>query len=60
MKEYGGLGVPNLRELNLCLLALASWVRRYAVDKDKIWGLLIDFKYNTSSPNLFTCSNVVA
>jgi hypothetical protein len=26
-KEFGGLGVPNLRELNLCLLG--SWVRRY-------------------------------
>jgi hypothetical protein len=26
-KEFGGLGVPNLRDLNLCLLG--SWVRRY-------------------------------
>jgi hypothetical protein len=33
-KEYGGLGVPNLRELNLCLLG--SWVRKYCVDKEKI------------------------
>jgi hypothetical protein len=33
-KEFGGLGVPDLRELNLCLLR--SWIRRYAADKDKI------------------------
>jgi hypothetical protein len=33
-KEYGDLGVPNLRELNICLLG--SWIRRYASDKDKI------------------------
>jgi hypothetical protein len=26
-KEYGGLGIPDLRELNLCLLA--SWVQRF-------------------------------
>ena len=29
-KEYGGLGIPNLAEMNLCLLA--SWVKRYHVD----------------------------
>jgi hypothetical protein len=34
-KEYGGLGVPNLRELNLCLLG--SWVSRYFRDGSKIW-----------------------
>jgi hypothetical protein len=33
-KEFGGLGVPNLRELNMCLLG--SWVRRYSLDKDKL------------------------
>jgi hypothetical protein len=52
-KEYGGLGVPDLRELNLCLLGL--WIRRYSQDSDKIWKLLIDYKYNTRNPNLFTC-----
>jgi hypothetical protein len=25
------------------------------VDKEKIWRQLVDFKYNTSNPNLFTC-----
>jgi hypothetical protein len=52
-RDYGGLGVPNLRELNRCLLG--SWMRRYAQDKDKTWRMLIDFKYNTNSPNIFTC-----
>jgi hypothetical protein len=27
MKEFGGLGIPDLRELNMCLLA--SWVQRF-------------------------------
>jgi hypothetical protein len=34
LKEYGGLGVPDLKELNLFLLG--SWIGRYARDKDKI------------------------
>jgi hypothetical protein len=34
LKEYGGLGVLDLKELNLCLLG--SWIGRYARDKDKI------------------------
>jgi hypothetical protein len=54
-KEYGGLGVPSIRELNLCLLG--SWVKRYSIDKEKIWKMLIDFKYNASDPNIFTCSS---
>jgi hypothetical protein len=27
-KDFGGLGVPSLRDLNICLLG--SWVRRHA------------------------------
>jgi hypothetical protein len=54
-KEFGGLGVPNLRELNLCLLG--SWVSRYCVDRDKIWKNLIDFKYRTCEPSIFTCGD---
>lgn len=41
-KEFGGVGIPNLRDLNLCLLA--SWLKRYICDKDKLWRELIDFK----------------
>jgi hypothetical protein len=58
LKEYGGLGVPDLRELNLCLLG--SWIGRYARDKDNIWKLLIDFKYKTSRPNVLSCNDVEA
>lgn len=33
-KDFGGLGIPNLRDLNLSLLA--SWLKRYSADKDKL------------------------
>jgi hypothetical protein len=47
-KEFGGLGVLNLRELNLCLLG--SWVRRYIVDKNKIWEMLVAISIVLKSP----------
>jgi mannosylglycoprotein endo-beta-mannosidase len=50
-KDYGGLGIPNLRDLNISLLA--SWLRRYNNDKDKLWKELLDFKYETEKPNIF-------
>ena len=49
--EYGGLGLPNLRDLNISLLA--SWLQRYKIDKDKLWKELIDCKYETHKPNIF-------
>jgi hypothetical protein len=52
-KEHGGLGVSDLRTLNLCLLA--SWVQRYQDSNDKIWKDIIDFKYKTCSPNVLCC-----
>jgi hypothetical protein len=57
-KEYGVLGVPDLRELNLCLLG--SWIRRYVVDKGKIWKQLIDFKYKNNKPNVLNCNDIGA
>jgi hypothetical protein len=57
-KEFGRLGVPNLRELNLCLLC--SWVSMYYVDRDKIWKNPIHFKYRTCEPNIFTCGDAGA
>lgn len=39
MKEYGGLGIPDLRQLNLCLLG--SWIKRYNEDGGKLWKELI-------------------
>jgi hypothetical protein len=43
MKEYGGLGVPNLRDLNISLLW--HWIGRYARDNNKIWKKLINFMF---------------
>jgi hypothetical protein len=57
-KEFGGLGIPNLRDLNICLLG--SWLKRYCSDNDKIWKQLIDFKYRTASPNFLMCNDVGA
>jgi hypothetical protein len=42
-KEHGGLGVPELRDLDLCLLG--SWVKRYIMDEGKLWRKVIDRKY---------------
>jgi hypothetical protein len=58
LQEYGGLGVPNIRELNLCLLG--SWIRRYTLDDGKLWKNLVDFKYNTRDTNVFTCRDIEA
>lgn len=57
-KEYGGLGLPNLRDLNISLLA--SWLKRFKKDDDKLWKELIDFKYNTANPNIFQTNTVGA
>jgi hypothetical protein len=57
-KEFGGLGVPNLRDLNLCLLD--SWLKRYNLDDNKLWKELLDFKYNTCNPNIFYSKDVGA
>jgi hypothetical protein len=43
IKKYGGLGVTNLKDLNLCLLG--SWIRRYIRDESKMWRNIIDRKY---------------
>lgn len=50
-KEYGGLGVPNLRDFNIFLLG--SWIKRYNADGGKLWKEVLEFKYNTCKPNLF-------
>jgi hypothetical protein len=52
-KEQGGLGISDLRDLNLCLLA--SWVQRYHEVDDKLWREIIDHKYDVS-PNIFYCN----
>jgi hypothetical protein len=50
-KEYGGLSIPNLRYLNISLLA--SWLKRYNNDKDKLWKELLEYKYETRKLNIF-------
>jgi hypothetical protein len=55
-KEYGGLGIPNIAEMNMCLLA--SWVKRYHPDDNKLWKQIIDHKYKVNNPNIFACSPV--
>ena len=42
-QEFGGLGIQNLREYNLCFLA--SWIKRYHLDSHKIWKTIVDSKY---------------
>jgi hypothetical protein len=51
-KRAGRLGVPDLRELNMCLLA--SWVQRYYDSESKLWREITDCKYNID-PNIFCC-----
>lgn len=55
-KEYGGPGIPSLRDLNIRLLA--SWLKRYNFDGDKLWRELLDFKYDTKNPNIFPSKTV--
>jgi hypothetical protein len=42
-KDFGGLGVLNMKDLNLCLLR--NWIKRYIKDEGKIWRKVIDSKY---------------
>ena len=57
-KEYGGLGVPDLQQLNMCLLA--SWISRYHLNKESLWRKIVDFKYKTCEPNIFCCPELEA
>jgi hypothetical protein len=54
-KEAGGLNVPNLRDLNMCLLG--SWVRRYHKDEWSLWRKVVDAKYNTKNPKILCCND---
>ena len=58
-KECGGMGVPDLRDLNLCLLA--SWIPIYSLSEHDLWskiintelGILISFVVQMLEPLLF-------
>jgi hypothetical protein len=55
-QEFGGLGIPNIRDLNISLMS--SWIRRFNLDDHKMWKDIIQFKYRTQHPNIFACSIV--
>jgi hypothetical protein len=42
-KEFGGLGIPDLRDLNLCLRV--SWVKRFISDEGKLQRSIVGRKY---------------
>jgi hypothetical protein len=54
-KELGGIWAPNLRDINLCLLA--SWIQRYQDSDNKLWKEIVDNKYHTSEPNVLCCKD---
>ena len=55
-KDMGGLGIPDLRSLNLALLS--SWIFRYQLHKNAIWVNIVDYKYRTKDPNIFCCPDL--
>ena len=57
-KDMGGLGIPDLRSLNLALLS--SWIFRYQLHKNAIWVNIVDYKYRTKDPNIFCCPDLGA
>ena len=54
-RDFGGLGISNLRELNMCLLG--PWLKRYQTDNGKLWKEIIHFKYNTKDPHILCTSS---
>jgi hypothetical protein len=42
-KQYEGLGILDIRDLNLCMLSL--WVRRYIRDEGKLCRRVVEKKY---------------
>jgi hypothetical protein len=49
------MGILDLRDLNLCLLA--SWIQRYYDPTPKLWKDIVDSKYHPNSPNWFCCDD---
>ena len=55
-KEVGGLGVPDLRSLNLAFLSL--WIFRYQLNSNSIWKEIVDLNYRNDKHNILCCPNV--
>jgi hypothetical protein len=53
--EFGGIGAPDLKDMNMCLLA--SWIQRYQDSNKKLWRAIIDAKYQTCTPNIVCCND---
>lgn len=41
-KVFDGLGIPNIHDLNICLLG--AWVKRYMLSEGKIWKTIVNNK----------------
>ena len=54
-KDFGGLGIPNLQEINICLLG--SWIKRFYEEDLKPWKPLVAHKYLGNKPNIFVPSS---
>jgi hypothetical protein len=52
-KDFGGLGIPNLQDLNICLIG--SCIKRYIQSEGDLWRKVLDAKYNTRNPNILSC-----
>ena len=52
-KELGGLGISDLKNLNLSLLS--SSIFRDNLHTHAIWTKIIDHKYRTNNPNIRCC-----
>jgi hypothetical protein len=51
---FGGLEIPNLQDLNICLIG--SWIMRYIQSEGALWRIVLDAKYNTKNPYHFVVS----
>jgi hypothetical protein len=54
-ERSGGMGILDLRDLNVCLLA--SWVQRFYTRDQKMWKSVVEHKYHPNSPNIFCYVN---
>lgn len=52
-KEYGGMDVLNLQDMNVCLIGY--WVKRYLAGEGSLWRRVVDNKYNTRNPDILCC-----
>jgi hypothetical protein len=55
-KVFGGMGIPSLHDLNMCLIG--SWIKRYIQGEDPSRKKVIDSKYSTRSSNILSCHDV--